>query len=220
MPDFRNAPMRQYLDDLASAEPTPGGGSAAGLVGALGAALLSMSARFTVGRTRYAPFDEAATMVLAVAEGLRAELAQLMEEDAAAYALYGTALALPKSTDDEKETRRRAMQDATRAAAQAPMGIARLCYRVLEMAPVLAANCNPNLVSDVVVATHLALGAFRGAVLNVRINLKYLDDAAYVACLSDALAPMVGNAAALADRALTIAYQTMQLPLEGVSTTR
>lgn len=216
MPDFLTAPVQTYLDQLASGEPTPGGGSAAGLAGAMGASLLCMVARFTVGRERYNQYQEAACMVLTVAEGLRAELQRLIEEDAAAYGLYGAALALPKATDEEKTARRHAIQAATRASAQPPMAIARHCYQILDLARVLASNCNPYLVSDVAVAVHLALGAFESAVLNVRLNLKSLDDTEFVSQLSGELAPMIVEGPRLADAALTTAYDIMKLTREGV----
>ncbi len=216
MPDFLNAPVRQYLDQLASGAPTPGGGSAAGLAGAMAAGLLTMSAHFTIGRERYTAYQEAAAMVLTVAESLRDALQQLMEEDAEAYAQYGAAMSLPKGTDEEKRVRHQALQEATRASALAPMAISRHCCQLLELAGVLAANCNPNLVSDVVVATELALSAFRSAVLNVRLNLRYLDDAEFVAQLAAELLPMTEKAPELAETALTTAYQVMNLPAEGV----
>ena len=215
MPDFLNATVQQYVDQLASGEPTPGGGSAAGLTGALGAALFAMSARFTVGREKYNQFQEAATAVLTIAEGIRAELMKLMEEDAAAYALYGSALALPKETDAQKAVRRQALQDATRASALAPLAIARQAINLLEYGEAMAANCNPNLVSDVVVGTHLALSAFQSAELNVRLNLRYLDDAQFVAEVGDELDAMAARAPQLAHAAVVTAYDVMNLPLGG-----
>lgn len=213
MPDFLSHPVQQYLDQLASGAPTPGGGSAAGLTGAMGAALLAMSARFTVGREKYAAFQDAAADVLSQADTLRAALQQLMEDDATAYAQYGAALTLPKATEDERAARRQAIQEATKASARVPLAIAERSYRVLELAEILAANCNPNLVSDVVVATHLGLAAFRSAVINVRLNLRSLDDAALVADIEGTLNPLSRQAPSRALAAITIAYQAMNLPL-------
>lgn len=215
MPEFLTGSVQQYLDQLASGDPTPGGGSAAGLAGAMGAALLCMSARFTVGREKYAAYEEAATTVITVAEGLRAELQQLCEDDAAAYGHYRAASAMPKSTDEEKAARKCALQAATRASAIVPLEIARRSRRLLELARTLAANCNPYLVSDVVVATHLATAAFRSAILNVRMNLGTLDDAAFVQTTEVELAAMVAETAQLALDALQISYRVMNLPVEG-----
>ncbi|MHB9131063.1 MAG: cyclodeaminase/cyclohydrolase family protein [Armatimonadota bacterium] len=215
MPDFLNGSVQQYLDQLASGAPTPGGGSAAALTGALGAALLCMSARFTVGREKYADFQENAAAVLEEADGIRADLQRLTEEDAEAYARYGAATALPKSTDEEKAARRQAIQDATRASAQVPMEIVRKNFRLLELAGILAENCNPNLVSDVVVATHFALAAFQSGLINVRANLKYLDDAAFVETMEREVNPMAKTAPKMARVALEVTYRVMEIPIEG-----
>lgn len=215
MPEFLQGSVRQYLDQLASGESTPGGGSAAGLTGALGAALLCMSARFTVGREKYAAFDANAQQVLDEAETLRDALQILMEEDATAYAGYRAASALPKDTDAQKATRKDALQAATKVSAQVPMNIARHCYRLLELANILAANCNPYLVSDVVVATHNALAAFRSAVINVRMNLATLTDDAFVRAMASEMQQMIDRSAAQARSALTTAYQAMNVPIEG-----
>ncbi|HEY3376773.1 MAG TPA: cyclodeaminase/cyclohydrolase family protein, partial [Armatimonadota bacterium] len=175
----------------------------------------SMSAHFTVGREKYAAFSENATAVLEQAESLRAALQRLTEEDAEAYARYGAATALPKGTDAEKAARRLAIQDATRASAQVPMQIVRNSFFVLEQAVILAANCNPNLVSDVIVGTHFALAAFNSALINVRANLKYLDDAEFVQTMENELAPMVAAVPRLARQALETGYGVMNIPIEG-----
>lgn len=215
MVDFLQGSVQQYLDQLASGDPTPGGGSAAGLTGAMGAALLCMSARFTVGREKYAAFDANAQRVLEEAEILRGQLQGLIEEDAVAYGAYRAAAAMPKDTDEQKAARKAVIQESTKSSAQVPMQIARHCYRLLELAGVLAANCNPYLVSDVVVATHNALAGFHSAVINIRMNLGSLEDQGFVQAMAMELQPMIHRAAALAREALTTAYGAMNLSLEG-----
>lgn len=214
MPDFLQGSVRQYLDQLASGDPTPGGGSAAGLTGAMGAALLCMSARFTVGREKYAAFEANAQRVLEEADLLRDKLQRLMEEDAAAYGAYRAAAAMPKDTEEQKAARKAAIQESTKSSAQVPMQIARHCYRLLELAGVLAGNCNPYLVSDVVVATHNALAGFRSAMINIRMNLGSLEDQGFVQAMEAELQPMIQRSAALAREALHTAYEAMNLPLE------
>ncbi len=211
MPNFLHASMQSYLDLLASSDAVPGGGSAAALAGAMGAALLCMSARFTVGRPRYADFAEAAGVVLAGAEVLRAELQTLVERDSEAYAKYGAAIALPKASDEEKEIRHAALQQATKASTLVPMEIVGACVHVLELAAVLADNCNPHLVSDVAVAAELASSGLQSAVLNVRINLRSLEDSECVDVLTDELSRLLIQAAASASAAQEKAYQVMQI---------
>ena len=215
MSEFLTGSVQQYLDRLASGEPTPGGGSAAGLSGAMGAALLCMSARFTVGREKYAAFQGNAARVLEEAEKLRKELELLMEDDAVAYACYRAAVALPKGTDAELAARKTALREATQESARVPMQIARRCHRLLELAGILAGNCNPYLVSDVVVAAHLALAAFRSAVINVRSNLLSLGDTPFVTHMEDDLTLLIEQAAPLAHAALETAYAVMHISLEG-----
>lgn len=216
MPDFLAIPVEDYLAQLASGDPVPGGGSAAALSGAMGAALLCMSARFTIGKEKYQKFEAAALQVESEADAIRVVLQQLVEKDSAAYAGYGAALALPKGTDEEKAQRTMALQEASKASALAPLDIARNCYRLLQLAGTLAENCNPNLVSDVIVATELALSGFRSAVLNVRMNLPYIKDEQFVAQVRDELSPLVAQAAELATQALKSGYQAINISPEGV----
>lgn len=215
MPNFLQASMQSYLDLLASGDAVPGGGSAAALAGAMGAALLCMSARFTIGRPRYADFADVAGVVLSGAEELRAKLQELVERDADAYAQYGAAIALPKGSDAEKAIRHAALQQATRASASAPMEVTRACVKVLELADRLAESCNPHLVSDVAVAAELAMSSVQSAALNVRINLRSLDDHDFVAQQAKELGELEANAALLTQSALAKAHQVMKLPEQG-----
>jgi formiminotetrahydrofolate cyclodeaminase len=215
MPEFVSGTVEHYLTQLASGAPTPGGGSAAGLTGAMSAALLAMSARFTVGREKYAAYEARAQAVLDEAELLRNELQALVEEDAAAYGQYRAAVALPKTTEEDVTRRREALQAATCASATVPFAIATKCHRLLVLADALADQCNPYLVSDVVVAAHLALGAFRSALINVRINLATLEDTTVVDTMEATLAPQLSSVQQLADHAIQTAYRIVKLSYEG-----
>lgn len=216
MPDFLAIPVEDYLAQLASGEPIPGGGSAAALTGAMGAALLCMSARFTIGKEKYLQFEQSALQVEAEADTIRLRLQQSVEKDSEAYGGYGAALALPKGSDDEKALRTTALQNASKASALAPLDIARNCYRLLQLAVVMAENCNPNLVSDVIVAAELAVSGFRSAVLNVRMNLPYIKDEQFVLRIRAELSPLVATAAEIATQALQNGYQVINMPSEGV----
>lgn len=215
MPDFLTAPVQAYLDRLASGDSTPGGGSAAALTGAMGAALLCMSARFTVGREKLAAFEAVAQTAITEGETLRAELQTLVELDAEAFAQYGAAMALPRSTDEEKAVRAAAMQTATRAAAAVPLAIARASVGTLRQAAALAEACNPYLVSDVAVAAYLAFAALRSAEVNVRINLASLKDADAVAAMNAELAALLASARVDVQGALASAWREMHLTPEG-----
>ena len=152
---------------LASSDPAPGGGSASALGGAMAAALVSMVAELTRDNERAQQLGAAARVRLA-------ELADLAQADADAYAAVVSARRMTKATEEERQARRDALRGAMAAAAAAPLRIAEAAAAVLELAEELAPIGNPNAASDVGVAGALGVAALRGALLNVRINLPYL----------------------------------------------
>jgi len=184
-------PLHVYLDSLASGQPTPGGGSAAALVGALGAALNSMIANFTVGREKYAAVEEEVRARLAESERLRGELQRLTQADTEAYGGVSAAYKLPKSTEEEKAARAAAIEEALKASAAVPLAATRCAHAVLKAAASLVDKGNPNLITDVGVAAKFALAALECAVLNVEINLVSLKDQAYVNGIADELKPLI-----------------------------
>ena len=173
--------VREYTARLASGEPTPGGGSGAGLVAALGAALGEMVANFTVGKEKYRDAWEHVAPVLAQLTAHRDRLLDLTDRDADAYAQVGAAYGMAKDTDEQKAARADAIQEALKAAASVPLGVCEEVAAALELLPVLLQHGNPNLVSDVGVAAELGEAAFRCAWLNVEINFASIKDEAYKA---------------------------------------
>ncbi len=169
-------PLRDLADRLASRDPAPGGGSAAAIAGAMGAALVSMVVELTVGRPEYAEHEAALREIGASAVERQAVLLDLAEADAAAYGSVVTARRMPKQTDPEREARSAALRDAMLQAAGVPLRTATVASEVLELAERIAPIGNSNAVSDAGVAAQLAAAAVRGALLNVRINLPYLPE--------------------------------------------
>ena len=168
-------PARELLERLSTSAPTPGGGSAAALAGAMAAALVEMVVALTAGRPA-AGDDEAELGAIGAAAGtLRIELLDLAEADAAAYEAVVAARRLPRETEAQAAARATRIADATRGATLAPVRILRSSDRVLGLAERLAPIGNRHAISDVGVAALLAAAAVRGAGLNVRINLPYLD---------------------------------------------
>lgn len=174
-------PVTDYTAELASGKPAPGGGSAAGLAGALGAALGEMVANFTVGREQYAEVEQQVSAALERLTDLRAALLALTDADAEVYPEVRAAYRLPKDTDEQKAQRAAAIEDACKAAADVPRQIVLRCGETLEQLRVLLDKGNPNLVSDVGVAAKLALAGVHCAWLNVEINLGSLTDEQFVA---------------------------------------
>lgn len=162
-------------------QPTPGGGSAAALASAVGASLLAMVAGLPKPRGTTAEDLarlEAAGGRLAVLAG---RLAMLIDRDSEAYDGVVAAFRLPRTTDAETSARGAAIQDAMRAASEAPLDVMRASVEALEQAPVVAAYGNRNASSDVRVGLELLGAGLRGAKLNVDVNLGSIKDAAFVA---------------------------------------
>lgn len=197
--DYLDSAVTNYLDDLASNQPAPGGGSAAALAGALGAALGSMVANFTVGKEKFAAVEEQAQAALAECEQLRAALTDLVQADVEAYGRYTAAAGLPRSTEAEKAHRAQVIQQAIMAAAAVPMEVCRKCYAVLEVSQQLLKIGNPNLVSDVGCAAELAYAALRAALLNVEVNHAFIRNDAYIAAQKEELAALLPKAKVLRD---------------------
>jgi len=175
-PSLTELTVRELTERLASHDPVPGGGSASALAGALGAALVGMVCELTVGRAEYADVDPVARQIGAAAGELRRSLLAAAEEDAAAYLALVAARRLPRDADDERAARKTAIGEATVAATEVPLRVARLAAEVLDLASGIAPIGNRNAVSDAGVAALLAAAAARGAAFNVTINLPSLPE--------------------------------------------
>jgi methenyltetrahydrofolate cyclohydrolase len=167
------------LDAFASSAPTPGGGSASALAGAIGASLLAMVAALPKTRTGEASEREQLNAAAATLNELRRTLAVLIDEDTRAYDLVTAAYRRPKATDEEKAARKEAVQAALRAATDAPLQTMRACDAAIREAAVVAQNGNPSASSDIFVGVEMALAGLRGAERNVAINLGSLTDETY-----------------------------------------
>ena len=167
--------LNDFLSELSSDSPTPGGGSVAALAGALAAALTSMVANLTVGKKKYADVQEDVLAVLAKTESLRLELTELMDEDAAAFDKVMAAMKLPKETDEEKAARTEVMQAALVDAAMVPLAVMEKCVEVIAFAQVAAEKGNKNAVSDAGVAALMGRAGAHAAKLNVMINLGWIN---------------------------------------------
>jgi formiminotetrahydrofolate cyclodeaminase len=168
--------VRDLAERLASAEPIPGGGSAAAIGGTLAAALVRMVVALSVGRPAHAADEEALRDIALAASGWQSELLGLANQDAAAYASVVRARRLPRDTDLERTARAGQVNAAVRDATRVPLRIVEVASHVLDLAVRLAPIGNPHAASDTGVAAQMASAAMRGAALNVRINLPSLAD--------------------------------------------
>ena len=168
--------LRQFADLLASDAPAPGGGSAAGVCGAIGASLSSMVCALTLGRKKYAESQELAQAAMAEAQALKDAFLAAMERDTAAYSGFGAVLALPKGTEEEKTARLAAMQEAMVECTRSPLHLMELCVKALELTASLVGKTNQNAMSDLGVSALSLDAAIQGAWLNVLTNLGSLKD--------------------------------------------
>jgi formiminotetrahydrofolate cyclodeaminase len=175
--DVEDQTVGAWLDALASDAPAPGGGAAAAMNAAVGAALVSMVCNLTIGKPRYAEHEATMTAALERATVLRSGALRLAGEDAEAFSAVTAAYGLPKATDDEKAARTAAIQAALVGAADVPLRTASLAAEVVELAGRILDGANVNVLSDVAVAAASARAALDAAVVNVEINLGAMNDA-------------------------------------------
>ena len=180
MNPLTSLPLAELLDRIAAPTPAPGGGAAAAITGAIGAALSAMVA--SLPRTRHDSADERTRLDLAARDlaAHRVALARLAEDDAAAVEALIAAARRPHGTAAEADVRRQAMADAAREATRVPLETSRLCAEALERTRDVAAAGARVAVSDVFVAIGLLKAAADGAASNVRANIEDLTDEAFV----------------------------------------
>jgi formiminotetrahydrofolate cyclodeaminase len=176
-------PFSELLKAFRSSEPTPGGGSAAALGGAVGASLLAMVAGLPKPRLHEQHEAQRLTEAGARSAVLSERLTALMDADSEAYELVVAAYRCPKTTDEERQVRTIRIQEALRQATEAPLEVMRTCREALQLAGIVGPSGNRNASSDVHVAVELIRAGLRGAQLNVDVNLTSITDAAYVAAI-------------------------------------
>jgi glutamate formiminotransferase/formiminotetrahydrofolate cyclodeaminase len=173
--------LADFADETASESPAPGGGSISAYIGALGVALGTMVANLSSHKKgwddRWAAFSDWADK----GQGYKDELLRLVDADTRAFNGIMTAFALPKGSEAEKKLRQVAIQQATRTAIEVPFRVMEVASNSLEVIRAMAAEGNPNSVSDAGVGALCARAAVLGAFLNVRINAVGYSDKAYVA---------------------------------------
>ncbi|MDD3889583.1 MAG: cyclodeaminase/cyclohydrolase family protein [Syntrophomonadaceae bacterium] len=171
--------LNAFLEELASNSPAPGGGSAAAVSGALGAALISMVCRLTLGKKGYESVEEEIKTALDKSDELCKTLTSLIDEDITAFNTLMDTLKMPKETPDQKNIRNTMLQNAFRKAAESPLKIASACLETIILAKEIVNKANKNLISDIGVAAQQAYGGLESAIINVKVNLPYIKDKTY-----------------------------------------
>ena len=171
--DLLSLSVRDFINATAAKTPTPGGGSVAAVVGALGTALAEMALAFTRGKKKFAPHDALHAQVAGRFAKARELFAQLVADDVEAFGLYQSTSQQPDGPDKDQ-----AMQLATAAAINVPRETAKLCLAVLEDTVLLADKCTKFLISDLMAGAALAEATVRLCDYNVQINLPGVADKA------------------------------------------
>jgi methenyltetrahydrofolate cyclohydrolase len=173
---IKDKSIQVFLDELASKASTPGGGSAAAIMGAMGAALGSMVSNLTVGKKNYEDVEGEMQALLKQTEDLRTRLTDMIRADVEVFDKVMGAYGMPKETDEQKAERSAAIQNALKEATDVPLDCAKACADVIKLCKPLAEKGNKNVISDAGVAVLAALAALRSAALNVYINIGGIKD--------------------------------------------
>lgn len=177
---IKDKSVQNFLDELAGKASTPGGGSAAAVMGAMSAALLSMVANLTVGKKKYEGVEADMQKLLQRTEELRDRLTGMIEADVEVFDKVMTAYGMPKDSDEEKTQRASAIQIALKEATDVPLECARQCAEVIRLSEPMAEMGNTNVISDAGVGVMAAHAALRSAALNVYINIGGIKDEEFV----------------------------------------
>ena len=190
----------QFLDELASKAPTPGGGGAAAYAGALAAALAAMVGNLTVGKKKYAAVEGHVRMAVDDLDAMRRQLVDLVDADARAFGPLAACYGMPRDTEEERASRDAAMQDALIDAIEVPLEIMGVCLEVLEECDYLAENGSRLALSDVGCAVALGRAAVHAASLNVVINVKSVADQVRASNYRDRMNALIRKADELYDK--------------------
>jgi formiminotetrahydrofolate cyclodeaminase len=201
---FKDNRIEEFLDALASQAATPGGGGAAAIIGAMGAALVSMVCNLTIGKKKYAEVEADMKDILGKTEALRRKLTDMIEDDAKAFDLVMGAYGMPKETDADKAARDKAIQEALKIATDVPLACARAARDVIDLAGQASAKGNLNVISDAGVGVLAGYAALRSAALNVWTNARMINDKTFAEAKLKELNQLLAGAEATTERAYDI----------------
>ena len=191
--------INDFLDNLSSSSPTPGGGGASACVGAAGVSLAQMVANLTLGKKKYADVQEEIKQILLTAESLQNDLLSLADKDAEDFAPLAKAYSLPTSTPQEKEQKTKIMESALATACNAPLEIMEKTLDAIYLHEKLAQIGSKLAISDVGVGVLMCKSALIGASLNIFINTKYMQDTQYAKKLNEKAEEMIKTGTQKAD---------------------
>ena len=204
MAQIKDTAIEPFLDQLASNAATPGGGSAAAIIGAMGAALVSMVCNLTIGKKKYADVETEMKDVLAKTEALRKKLTSMIQDDVKAFDAVMGAYGMPKETDADKAARDEAIQAALKLATDVPLACARAAREVIDLAATAADKGNLNVISDAGVGVLAGYAALRSAALNVLTNSRMITDKRFAEAKVKELSALLAGAEGMTEKAYGI----------------
>jgi len=178
--EIKDKSMAVFLDELASKAATPGGGSAAAVMGAQAAALVSMVCQLTIGKPHYAAVEAEMVLLLEQAETLRHTLLDMIKADVEVFNQVMAAYRLPKATAEQENERQAAIQVALKAATEVPLACAKACAETIALSKIAAEKGSVAVISDAGVAVMAGYAGLKSAALNVYINTGSLQDTDFV----------------------------------------
>ncbi|HEY3375206.1 MAG TPA: cyclodeaminase/cyclohydrolase family protein [Candidatus Aquicultor sp.] len=201
---------REFIDELASKAPVPGGGGAAAMGGAIGMALSNMVGNLTVGKKKYAEVEDEVKELLAKGEQIIAELEMLVDKDAEVFAPLSKAYGMPKDTPEQIAAKEEALEKFSKEACSVPMEIMRKSYEGIKIHNRMGQIGSMLAISDVGCGVVFLKGALQGGMLNVVINLNGIKDQEFVKTNRDEMNRLLSEGSKLAD-------ETLQLVLDKLS---
>ncbi|WP_279282069.1 cyclodeaminase/cyclohydrolase family protein [Enterococcus gallinarum] len=191
--------INDFIAVLGSDTPAPGGGSASALAAAQGIALTKMVTELTIGKKKYAEFEDEIELLQKKAKSLQEGLLRAIDEDTEAFNQVSAVFGLPKTTEEEKKARREAMQSALKGAAVTPFSMMEKIVDALKVTQAAVGKTNTNAASDLGVAALNLKAALQGAWLNVLINLASIKDEMFVRQYRKAGESLVEEGSKIAD---------------------
>ena len=204
MTQIKDTAIEPFLDQLASSAATPGGGSAAAIIGAMGAALVSMVCNLTIGKKKYADVEGELKDVLAKTEALRKRLTGMIQDDVKAFDAVMGAYGMPRETDADKAARDKAIQAALKLATEVPLACARAAREVIDLAAIASDKGNLNVISDAGVGVLAGYAALRSAALNVFTNARMITDKTFAEAKLKELNQLLAGAEGATEKAYAV----------------
>ncbi|WP_422447448.1 cyclodeaminase/cyclohydrolase family protein [Thermoanaerobacterium sp. DL9XJH110] len=196
---FADKSCSEFIAELASKKPVPGGGGAAALVGAAGTALGSMVCNLTVGKKKYAQYEKDLQDLLTRATKIMNDLLRMIDEDAENFLPLSKAYGMPDGTEEEKRLKREILEKTLKQACRVPVEIVKACYEAIRLHAELVDKCSRLAVSDVGVGVQCLRAALLGGMLNVTININSIQDRKFVEEVRNQTEALVQSGVKLAD---------------------